>query len=52
MGGQNGVVGLNDGSGDLRGGIDGESELGLLSVVDGESLEEEGSQSGTGTTSD
>lgn len=34
VGGQNGVVGLNDGSGDLRGGIDSESEFGLLSVVD------------------
>lgn len=45
MSGQNRVVGLNDGSGDLRRGVDGEAEFGLLSVVNGESLEEEGSQS-------
>ena len=52
VGGENGVVRLNDGSGDLRGRIDGEAELGLLSVVDGESFEKEGSESGTGSTSD
>jgi hypothetical protein len=45
VGGQNGVVWLNDGSGDLRRWVDGEAELGLLSVIDGESLEEEGSES-------
>ena len=52
MGGEHGVVGLNDGGGDLGGGVDGESELGLLTVIDGESLEEEGSETGTGTTTD
>lgn len=31
--GEHGVVGLNDGGGDLRGWVDGESELGLLSVI-------------------
>jgi len=50
--GQDGVVRLNDGSGDLGRGIDGETELGLLSVVDGESLQEEGTESGSGTTTD
>jgi hypothetical protein len=50
--GEDGVVGLNDGGGDLGGGVDGESELGLLTVIDGESLEEEGSETGTGTTTD
>jgi len=45
------VVGLNDGGGDLGGWVDGESELGFLTVVDGESLEEERSETGTGTTS-
>jgi len=50
VGGEHGVVWLNDGGGDLWGWVDGESELGLLSVVDGESLEEEGSETGAGTT--
>ena len=50
VGGEHGVVGLNDGGGDLRGGVDGEAELGLLAVVDGESLEEEGTETGAGTT--
>jgi hypothetical protein len=50
VGGEHGVVWLNDGSGDLGGRIDGETELGLLAVVDGESLEEEGTETGAGTT--
>jgi hypothetical protein len=49
VGGEDGVVGLNNGGGDLRGGVDGETELGLLAVVDGESLEEERSETGAGT---
>jgi len=48
--GEHRVVGLNDGGGDLGGGVDGESELGFLTVVNGKSLEEEGSETGTGTT--
>jgi len=50
VGGEHGVVGLNNGGGDLRGWVDGETELGLLTVVDGESLEEEGTKTGSGTT--
>ncbi len=50
MGGEHGVVRLNDGGGDLGGGVDGETELGLLAVVDGESLEEERTETGAGTT--
>ena len=50
--GQDGVVWLNNGGGDLRGWVDGETELGLLSVIDGKSLEEEGTKTGTGTTTD
>jgi hypothetical protein len=50
VGGEHGVVGLNDGGGDLRRGVDGETELGLLTVINGESLEEEGTKTGTGTT--
>jgi hypothetical protein len=50
--GQDGVVGFNDGSGDLRRRIDSETELGLLAVIDGESFEEEGTETGTSTTTD
>jgi len=49
VGGEDGVVGLNNGGGDLGGWVDGESELGLLAVIDGKSLEEEGSETGAGT---
>jgi len=52
VGGEHGVVGLNDGGGDLGGWVDGEAELGLLSVVDGKSLEEERAETGAGTTTD
>jgi len=52
VGGEDGVVGFNNGGGDLRGGVDGETELGFLSVVDGESLEEERSETGSGTSTD
>lgn len=41
--GENRVVWLNDSVGDLRGGIDGESELGFLSVIDRKSFQKEGS---------
>jgi hypothetical protein len=50
VGGEHGVVWLDDGGGDLRGWVDGETELGLLTVIDGKSLEEEGTKTGTGTT--
>jgi len=49
VGGQDGVVGLDDGGRHLGGGVDGESELGFLAVVNGESLEEERSETGSGT---
>ena len=52
VGGEDGVVWLNNGSGDLWGWIDGETELGFLTVVDGKSLEEERSESGTGSSTD
>jgi len=52
VGREHGVVGLDDGGGDLGRRVDGEAELGLLAVVDGESLEEEGTETGTGTTTD
>ena len=52
VGGEDRVVWLNDGGGDLWGWVDGESELGLLSVIDGKSLEEERSETRSGTTTD
>jgi len=50
--GQDGVVRFNDGSGDLGTGVDGETELGLLTVINGKSFEEERSETGSGTTTD
>ena len=52
VGGEDGVVGLDDGGGDLRGRVDGETELGLLTVINGKSLEEERTETGTGTATD
>jgi len=50
--GQDGVVWFNDGSGDLGGWVDGETKLGFLAVIDGKSFQKEGTQTGSGTTSD
>jgi len=50
--GEHRVVGLNDGGGDLGRGVHGEAELGLLAVVDGESLEKERAETRAGTTTD
>jgi hypothetical protein len=52
VGGEDGVVWLDDGGGNLWGWVDTETELGLLTVVDGKTLEEKGTETGTGTTSD
>ena len=52
VGRKDGVVWLNDGGGHLWGWVHAETELGLLTVVDGKTLEEEGTKTGTGTTSD
>ncbi len=52
MGREDGVVGLDDGGGDLGRGVDGVAELGLLAVVDGEALKEEGAEAGAGATAD
>ena len=41
VGGENGVVGLNDGGRDTRSRVDSKLELGLLAVVGGEALKEE-----------
>jgi len=52
MGGEDGVVGLNNSGGDLGGGVDGELELGLLSVVYAQPLHKEGGESGSGTATE
>lgn len=52
VGGQNGVVRLDDGGGGLGGGIDAELELALLAVVDGEALHEKSTETRTGTTTE
>ena len=50
--GEDGVVWLNNGGGDLWGWVNGETELGFLTVIDGKSLEKEGSETGTGSSTD
>ena len=50
--GEHGVVWLDDSCGDLWGWVNGEAELGLLSVIDRESLEEKGSKTRSGTSTD
>ena len=52
MGCQDRIVGLDNGGGDLRSGVDGELELGLFAVVDGETLHEEGGEAGTGSATE
>ena len=52
VGGEDGVVGLDNGGGDLRSRVDAKLELALLAVVDGETLHEEGTETGTGTTTE
>jgi len=49
---EDGVVGLYDGGGDLRGRVDGEFELGLLSVIDRQTLHEEGGETGAGASAE
>jgi len=50
--GQDGVVWFNNSGGDLWGWVDGETKFGLLTVINGKSLEEERSKTGSGTTTD
>jgi hypothetical protein len=52
MGSEDRVVRLNNSSRDLRGGVDGELELRFLAVVNGKSLQEERSESGSGSSSE
>jgi hypothetical protein len=50
VGGQDGVVRLNDGGGDLGRGVNGETQFGFLAVINGKSFQEERSETGTSTT--
>eukprot|EP00760_Papus_ankaliazontas_P018112 PhM_4_TR17429/c0_g1_i1/m.78134 len=49
---EDGVVGLHDGSRDLGRGVDREAELGLLAVVHGQALQEEGAEAGARAAAD
>mmetsp|Transcript_60546 Transcript_60546/g.69081 ORF Transcript_60546/g.69081 Transcript_60546/m.69081 type:complete len:448 (-) Transcript_60546:113-1456(-) len=50
--GQHGVVGLDDSVGDLGRGVDGETQLGFLTVINRQSFQKERSQTGSGSTTD
>jgi hypothetical protein len=50
VGAENGVVGLNDSSGDLRRRVHSEAELGLLAVVNGQAFEQKRAETRTSTT--
>ena len=52
VGREHGVVRLNNGGRDLRRRVDSEAELGLLAVVDGETLQEQAAETGAGTATD
>jgi len=52
VGGENGVVWLDNGGGDLRSRVDTEFKLALLSVVDRETLHEECTETRTSTTAE
>ena len=52
VGRQHRVVRLDNGGRHLGRGIDGETELGLLAVVNGQALEKKGSKTGTSATAD
>merc|ERR1719432_485297 len=52
VGGQDGVVGFNNGSGDLGCRVDGELELALLSVVHRQPLHEKGGKARSGATAE
>jgi hypothetical protein len=52
MGGQDGVVWLNNSGRDLRSWVDGKLQLGFLSVVNAQSFHQQGSESRSGTTAE
>lgn len=50
MGGEDTVVWLNNGGGDLRGGVDSETKLGFLAIINGETLQQKGTKSRTSSS--
>lgn len=52
MGGENGVVGLDNSGRDTGGWVDGELELALLGVVSSKTFEQESSETGSSTTTE
>jgi hypothetical protein len=52
VGGENGVVWLDDGSGDSWCWVDGELQLRLLAIVGGKTLEEEGTETRSSSTTE
>ena len=52
VGAQDGVVRFDDRVRNLRGGVDCEAEFGFFAVVDGESFEKEGAETGSSSSSD
>ena len=52
MGGQDRVVGLDDRGGHLGSGVDREFELALLSIIGAQPLQQQTSETGSGTTSE
>merc|ERR550534_3345414 len=52
MGGEDGVVWLNNGGGDLGSWVDGELKLGFLAVVDAQPFHKEGGEARAGTTTE
>lgn len=50
--GQNGIVRLHDGVRHARGRVDGEFQLGLLAILGGNSLEQKGTESRSGSTAE
>jgi len=49
---QHGVVGLHHDGGDLGGGVHGELDLGLLAVVDGQTVQQQGAEAGAGAAAE
>lgn len=52
VGGQDGIVGLNNGSRHLGGRVDGELKLGLLAILAGKTLKEKSTKSRASTTTE
>ena len=52
MGAQNGIVRLDDRSGDAGCGVDSEFKLGFLAIIGGETLKEEGAKARTSSSAE